>query len=234
MSKGGEGYPIKIALVRHGHVEHGDEDRQPGGPSLTETGIYQATLVGVMMARRCRPELVLTSGTKRTNETASLIVAQLPNGSEIPVEHDSRFEERTILQEGQSIVDYGRVFNLTTLSPLDFIPPYGAPTSREVGERVRNAIIEGVERGAVTRLLLVSLHKGSIIDLLRVLGLISDEYIAMASKDGTVHVPEGSVTYLGYNPSDRSFRLDQNEFAKVGHLVVAGATRRSQIPPESA
>jgi broad specificity phosphatase PhoE len=148
---------IRVTLVYL--VQHGDKQRRPGDPGLTQLGMRQATRTGHYLATLGTAELY-ASPSRRAQETAALIAVATGLG----IRTDIRLRERLNWDCGQSIDGFLAAWAQSTCDRDLMVG--GSESSRQAGARLR-AFIAGLA-GRPGPVVAVS-HGGVTIDLLRTL-----------------------------------------------------------------
>jgi broad specificity phosphatase PhoE len=163
-------------------VQHGEKQRTPGDPGLTERGREQAALA----AARLRGEglrAVYASPLLRARQTAAAVA----EAAGLTVTVDARVTER---MNWDGRVPFARFAEdwARTAEDRDFTPDDG-DSSRAAGERFRTFLAERErEDGPVA----VACHGGVTVDLLRT--LLGDAEVPEAlMRDG---VPSGAITTI--------------------------------------
>jgi phosphohistidine phosphatase SixA len=95
------GLPQRLIFVRHGHYEgstvpRSERDNKP----LVPRGVEQAKAAGRWLAERgIRPDLVVTTRTRRTVQTGDLLLEELgpPSPARLPVPHG--YGPRTVIED---------------------------------------------------------------------------------------------------------------------------------------
>jgi broad specificity phosphatase PhoE len=181
-------------------VQHGEKERVPGDPGLTDTGREQAGRTA-QWATGVGIAAVFASDLRRARETAAIVAA--PIGLDVAV--DPRVRERMNWEDGEAdafFADWGR-----TVADRDFVPASG-DSSRAAGARFRAAIID-MAAGNPDRSVIVAAHGGVTFDLLRT--LLGDDAVPELA-DG---VPSCAVTTLDVAGETLSVR----DIANTKHLL---------------
>lgn len=172
----------RIYLVTTAYlVQHGDKERVPGDPGLTELGKRQAEATARWL-RATGLQAVYSSPLRRARETAE------PVGSAtgLAVQVDSRLRERLNWDGSQAFDTFLAEWDRST-EDRDLILSNGE-SSRSAGERLR-LFLAGLAGGG--RVAVVS-HGGVTIDLLR--NLLGDDVLpARLMADG---IPSCAITTL--------------------------------------
>ena len=140
-------------------VQHGDKERVPGDPGLTELGRRQAVVTASWL-QRMELHALYSSPLRRARETAEPIA----RATGLPVQLDSRLRERMNWDGTQTFDAFLADWDRST-QDRDLVPGDGE-SSRSAGERLR-AFVAALSggRGQVAA---VS-HGGVTTDLLRTL-----------------------------------------------------------------
>jgi broad specificity phosphatase PhoE len=140
-------------------VQHGDKERVPGDPGLTELGRDQAAAAARGLSG-AGLQALFSSPLRRTRETAAAIAAV----TGLPVQLDDRLRERLNWDGTQTFDAFLADWDRSTRD-RDYVLGNGE-SSRSAGERMR-AFVTGL-RGEPGPVAVVS-HGGATIDLLRTL-----------------------------------------------------------------
>jgi broad specificity phosphatase PhoE len=138
-------------------VQHGEKQRLPGDPGLTETGRQQATATARWL-RSIQLQALYSSPLRRAEATADLIAAV----TGLPVQRDARLRERMNWDGSCSLEDFLAEWAHATLD-RDFVPS-GGESSRRAGDRLRAFLLALPARPAPVAAVT---HGGVTIDLLR-------------------------------------------------------------------
>lgn len=186
-------------------VQHGEKERVPGDPGLTERGREQA-LAAADRLRGAGVSALYSSPLLRARRTADALAEALS----LPVTVDARLSERMNWDGSVPIGEFLREWERAT-ADRDFEPSTGE-SSRAAGERFKGFLVEHLESAAV---LAVACHGGVTVDLLRT--LLGDEGVpARLLREG---VPGGAVTVVD--------GLEVAHIASVAHLDGAESADRS-------
>ncbi len=200
----------RLYLIRHGAAEGNDEGRYLGrrsDPPLTGDGRRQARAAGCWLQRHFRccmrcaaPSVILSSGLRRSDETAWIISRRLG----VPWQVDRRFQE----------LDFGRWDGLNYRQvenrdpgllrrwyddPMRTSPPAGE-TLRQMRARVRDAYLEAVRGGRHGSLVVVA-HGGPIRALLASCAFVADDDERFAREFFSHSCPVGSVSVIRAGPA---------------------------------
>jgi broad specificity phosphatase PhoE len=180
-------------------VQHGEKERLPGDPGLTETGRDQAARTA-QWVQGLPIFAAYASDLRRALETAAIVAA--PFGLDVSV--DARVRERLNWEGGDAdafFADWAR-----TVADRDFTPASG-DSSRAAGARFRAAIID-IAAAHPDRSVVVAAHGGVTYDLIRT--LLGDA-AAPELADG---VPSCAITTLDVDGDTLSVR----DIANTAHL----------------
>lgn len=178
-------------------VQHGDRERLPGDPALTELGRQQATRTGQWL-KRSGVRSLWSSPMRRARETADCLAAV----TGLAVRCDTRLRER-LNWDGDQPFDAFLATWAATTRDRDLVPE-GGESSRQAAARLR-AFLAGLtdEPGPAAAVT----HGGVTIELLR--DLLGDDALpaavldagipacAITAVDGMVVTMIASVTHLG-------------------------------------
>lgn len=177
-------------------VQHGDKERSPGDPGLTELGRRQAAVTARWLGE-IELRALYSSPLRRARETAEPVGA----AADLAVQLDSRLRERLNWDGTQAfdafLAEWGR-----STRDRDLVLGNGE-SSRSAGERLRLFLVDLVGGGPVA----VVSHGGVTVDLLRNL-LGDDELPARLMTDG---IPPCAITTLD--------DLHVVSIAATGHLT---------------
>jgi len=163
-------------------VQHGDKERLPGDPGLTELGKHQAEVTARWL-RGTGLHAVYSSPLRRARETAEPV----GQAAGLAVQVDSRLRER-LNWDGTQTFDAFRAEWDRSTEDRDLVLGDGE-SSRSAGERLR-LFLAGLAGGS-GRVAVVS-HGGVTVDLLR--NLLGDDGIpARLMADS---IPPGAITTL--------------------------------------
>ena len=163
-------------------VQHGDKERLPGDPGLTELGKRQAEVTARWL-RGTGLQAVYSSPLRRARETAEPV----GQATHLAVQVDSRLRER-LNWDGTQAFDAFRTEWDRSTEDRDLVLGSGE-SSRSAGERLR-LFLAGLAGGS-GRVVVVS-HGGVTVDLLR--NLLGDDRLpARLMADG---VPPCAITTL--------------------------------------
>lgn len=163
-------------------VQHGEKERLPGDPGLTDLGRRQAGRTAVRLGRTA-VTAVFSSPMRRARETADAIASVIG----APVREDPRLRERMNWDGSQPFEEF---LNEWAASARDrhFVPQTG-DTSWQAGERFRAFLRDvPVQLEAVA----VCTHGGVTVDLLR--SLLGDQALAPELIEGGI--PPCAITTL--------------------------------------
>ncbi len=180
-------------------VQHGEKERGPGDPALTETGRAQAGRTS-QWALGLTVDAVFASDLRRARETAAIVAAPL----DLDVTIDPRVRERMNWDGHGSLDDFLADWARAS-EDRDFQPLLG-DSSRAAGERFRAAV---VDMAAGRDVVIVAAHGGVTYDLMRT--LLGDDPIR-AIENG---VPSCAITTLEVDGTEVSVRT----IANVDHLA---------------
>jgi broad specificity phosphatase PhoE len=184
-------------------VQHGEKERLPGDPGLTELGFAQATRTRMRFVD-LDVSAVYASDLRRARETAAIIAAPLGLGVIV----DARVRERMNWAGTESIDAFLAQWARAT-ADRDFVPASG-DSSRAAGERFRTAVID-IAANMSDRAVIVASHGGVAGDLLRT--VLGDDAVPELA-DG---VPACAITTLDVVGADITVR----DIANVDHLKGA-------------
>jgi broad specificity phosphatase PhoE len=177
-------------------VQHGDKERLPGDPGLTELGKRQAEVTACWL-RATGLHAVYSSPLRRARETAEPV----GQATGLAVQVDSRLRERLNWDGSQAFGTFLAEWDRST-EDRDLVLSNGE-SSRSAGERLR-LFLAGLAGGG--RVAVVS-HGGVIVDLLR--NLLGDGGLpARLMADG---IPSCAITTLD--------DLHVTGIAATGHLT---------------
>lgn len=140
-------------------VQHGEKERLPGDPGLTDLGRWQADRTA-MWLRQAEVMSVFSSPMRRARETADLIASVINT----PVREDTRLRERMNWDGSQPFDEFLTEW-AASVRDRDFVPQAG-DSSRQAGERFRS-FLRDVAAGP--EVIVVCTHGGVTVDLLRTL-----------------------------------------------------------------
>jgi broad specificity phosphatase PhoE len=163
-------------------VQHGDKERLPGDPGLTELGRRQAEVTARWL-RETGLQAVYSSQLRRARETAEPV----GQATGLAVQVDSRLRERLNWDGTQAFDAFLAEWDRST-EDRDLVLGNGE-SSRSAGERLR-LFLAGLSGGS-SRVAVVS-HGGVTVDLLRNL-LGNDGLPARLMADG---IPPCAITTL--------------------------------------
>jgi broad specificity phosphatase PhoE len=177
-------------------VQHGDRERQPGDPALTELGRQQATRTGQWL-KDTGVRSLWTSPLRRARQTAEGLAAV----TGLAVRSDDRLRERLNWDGDVPLADFLAAWAATTRD-RDLVPA-GGDSSRQAAARLR-AFLTGLapEQGPAAAVT----HGGVTTDLLR--DLVGDDGLpdglldagvppcAVTAVDGTRVVMIASTAHL--------------------------------------
>jgi len=178
-------------------VQHGDKERSPGDPGLTELGRRQAAVTARWL-RETEPKALYSSPLRRARETAEPIGA----ATGLVVRVDSRLRERLNWDGTQAFDAFLAEWDRST-EDRDLVLDNGE-SSRSAGERLRLFLVDLVGDGGPVA---VVSHGGVTVDLLR--NLLGDDGLpARLIDDG---IPPCAITTLD--------DLHVTSIAATGHLT---------------
>lgn len=183
-------------LIRHGHTRATEEGRlytDPDAP-LTENGRAQAQALAGWLPEQ-RPDLLLTSPSRRVRSTADIIAAAL--GVE-PVVIDGLNEWKVGDWEGRTYLDIKKsepeLYGRWSADPIHNAPP-GGESIAEMAGRVKRSLGEMIARFEGTRLALVT-HAGIIRGaIVEALGIPVENFWRISVPVGTVTRVDFSVNF---------------------------------------
>ncbi|MCO5996998.1 histidine phosphatase family protein [Actinoallomurus rhizosphaericola] len=147
-------------------VQHGEKERLPGDPGLTDLGRWQADRAAVWLGR-AGVTAVFSSPMRRARETAEAIASVIS----APVREDPRLRERMNWDGSQSFDEF-LIEWAASARDRHFVPQTG-DTSWQAGERFRSSLRDvPAELGVVA----ICTHGGVTVDLLR--SLVGDQALA--------------------------------------------------------
>ena len=177
-------------------VQHGEQERLPGDPGLTDAGREQASRTARWM-RDLGLNAVYSSPLRRALETAEIIAS----ASRVALHRDVRLRERVNWDGTRPLADFLAEWEHSTRD-RDYVPS-GGDSSARAGERLRAFLLDVIaEPGPVA----AATHGGVTADLLRT--LLGDARLPRALFDG---VPPGAITTV--------HNLEVIEIASVAHLA---------------
>lgn len=162
-------------------VQHGEKQRLPGDPGLTELGIRQAELAAEAL-RDKGLAAVYASPLLRSRMTAD----RLAGAVGLAVRTEARVAER---MNWDGSVPFGRFAEdwARATADRDFVPAVG-DSSRAAGERFREFLEERAGDGPIA----IAGHGGATVDLLRT--LLGDAAVPeVLLREG---VPSGAITAI--------------------------------------
>jgi broad specificity phosphatase PhoE len=163
-------------------VQHGEKQRRPGDPGLTERGREQAALAGQWL-RDKGLTAVYASPLLRARQTA----AAVGEAAGLPVVVDALVTERMNWDGSVPLERFAEDWARAS-ADRDFVP-VGGDSSRAAGERFREFL---EERGGAGGPIAVACHGGVTVDLLRT--LMGDAAVPRALvREG---VPSGAITRI--------------------------------------
>jgi len=178
-------------------VQHGDKERSPGDPGLTELGRRQAAVTARWL-RETEPKALYSSPLRRARETAESVGA----ATGLVVRVDSRLRERLNWDGTQAFDAFLAEWDRST-EDRDLVLGNGE-SSRSAGERLRLFLVDLVGDGGPVA---VVSHGGVTLDLLR--NLLGDDGLpARLMADG---IPPCAITTLD--------DLRVTGIAATGHLT---------------
>ena len=178
-------------------VQHGDKERSPGDPGLSELGKRQAAITARWL-RGTGLKALYSSPLRRARETAESVGA----ATGLAVRLDSRLRERLNWDGTRAFDAFLAEWDRST-EDRDLVLGNGE-SSRSAGERLRLFLVDLVGDGSPVA---VVSHGGVTLDLLRNL-LGDDELPARLMADG---IPPGAITTLD--------DLHVTGIAATGHLT---------------
>jgi broad specificity phosphatase PhoE len=190
-------------------VQHGEKQRLPGDPGLTELGFRQAALAAEALRDRASAggglAMVYASPLLRARQTA----AALAEAAGLPVRTDARLAERMNWDGSVPFERFAEDWSKAT-ADRDFVPAVG-DSSRAAGKRFREFLEERTGDGPIA----IAGHGGVTVDLLRT--LLGDAAVPEALlREG---VPSGAITTIeGMRPVS---------IAAVDHLEGLESPHRS-------
>jgi broad specificity phosphatase PhoE len=177
-------------------VQHGEKERWPGDPGLTDLGRQQAERTALWL-HRAGVSAVFSSPMRRAVETAGLIAS----AAGVPVQEDMRLRERMNWDGAQSFEEFLADW-AASVRDRSFVPRTG-DSSLQAGERFLG-FVRDLAGGP--RTIAVCAHGGVTVDLLRTLagdqalpGRLLDEGIppcAITTLDDEVIMDIASVSHL--------------------------------------
>lgn len=185
-------------------VQHGEKQRLPGDPGLTELGVGQAALAAEAL-RDKGLVAVYASPLQRARQTAAAVA----EAAGLPVRIDARLAERMNWDESVPFERFAQDWVKAT-ADRDFVPAVG-DSSRAAGERFRDFLEERAGDGPIA----IAGHGGATVDLLRT--LMGDAAVPEALlREG---VPSGAITTIE--------GLRAVSIAAVDHLAGLESPHRS-------
>lgn len=177
-------------------IQHGEKERLPGDPGLTDRGHRQAGQVADQL-RDKGLSAVFASPALRARQTA----APLGEATGLAIDVDDRLRERVNWDGVQSFQDFLGDWSRATID-RDY-RPRGGDSSRQAGERFREFVLTHQTGESA---MAVAAHGGVTVDLLRTLrgdealpaGLLTDGIApgAITTLDGLAVVEIGAVSHL--------------------------------------
>lgn len=181
-------------------VQHGDKERSPGDPGLTELGRRQAAITARWL-RETELRALYSSPLRRARETAEPVGA----ATGLAVRVDSRLRERLNWDGTQAFDAFLAEWDRSTRD-RDLVLGNGE-SSRSAGGRLRLFLVDLVDLAGDGGPVAVVSHGGVTVDLLRNL-LGDDELPARLMTDG---IPPCAITTLD--------DLHVVSIAATGHLT---------------
>ncbi|TDE11808.1 histidine phosphatase family protein [Jiangella asiatica] len=180
-------------------VQHGDKQRTPGDPGLTELGRAQAARTGRWLRHNAELTACYSSPFCRARETAEAVAA----ATSMRVQVDPRLRERMNWDGSRPLAAFLADW-ATATGDRDHVPRDG-DSSRRAGDRLRGFLVDhlGLAGGVA-----VVTHGGVTVDLLRTL-VGDDQLPTRLLTDG---VPSCALTVLD--------GLSVVEIASVDHLAT--------------
>lgn len=171
-------------------VQHGEKERAPGDPGLTDRGFGQAVGVADLLSGQGGVAAVYSSALRRAVDTAVVIATRL--GADLYI--DDRLRER-MNWEGSGAQSFESFLAEWTHTTNDrrYVPSTG-DSSQAAGDRFREFLDEVADRYP-GRLFVVVSHGGVTVDCLR--DLLSDEALRQRAPEiFDAGIPNGGLTRL--------------------------------------
>lgn len=150
-------------------VQHGDKERLPGDPGLTEVGRAQAQATAAWLASDHHVARVVTSPLRRAVDTARPIAAALG----LALATDDRLRERmSWAGGGQSLDEF--LAEWRRASEDRSLVPQGGDSSEQAAHRFLLALTELTESGGAGDVVVVA-HGGVTVDAMRT--VLGDEVL---------------------------------------------------------
>ena len=179
-------------------VQHGEKERLPGDPGLTDAGREQASRTARWM-RDLGLNAVYSSPQRRAWETGQIIAS----ASRVGLLRDVRLRERMNWDGTEPLADFMAEWERST-HDRDYVPS-GGDSSGQAGERLRAFLLDVIaEPGPVA----ATTHGGVTVDLLRT--LLGDGRLPRRLVDEGV--PPCAITTV--------HNLEVIEIASVAHLAA--------------
>ena len=201
----------KVVLI----VQHGEKERLPGDPGLTDKGRHQAASAGRWISERFTVDGLWSSPLRRATETASEVARWVGSA----VRTDDRLRER-MNWAGPATQPLQAFLAEWSLSSADrsYVPCYGDSSSM-AAERFLAALDEMRSTGSV---IVVVAHGGVTVDALRT--ILGDEGLLSKSPElMSEGVPGGAITLLVW----RAWNWEAKIIASTGHLATVTLNGRS-------
>ena len=152
-------------------VQHGEKERLPGDPGLTEAGRRQAEVTARWVRSRYEVTRVVTSPLRRADETAAPIARQLG----LEVEADDRLRERMNWagEPEQTLAAFASEWRRAS-ADRSFVPRSG-DSSEQAAARLLAAVADLAEQAGDDGQVVVVTHGGVTVDAIRT--LLGDERV---------------------------------------------------------
>lgn len=201
--------PCRILIV-----QHGEKQRHPGDPGLTDAGRAQAKVTADWIRETRRPSRIVSSPLRRAVETA----APIASATGIEVTTDDRLRERMNWDDVDGSLEEFLAEWRRASSDRSFVPRSG-DSSERAAERFVGALRDLAAAAADGDEVVVVAHGGVTVDSLRT--LVGDERL---EREQPELIPDGvpccAVTELVWDGDDWDVRLPST--AHLTHPVEHG------------
>ena len=193
----------KLVLIRHGQSVWNAENRFTGWTDvdLSEKGVLEAEAAGDSLAE-IRFDVVHTSGLRRAQRTAEIIIGRNTHSSDVPVFRDERLNERHYgdlqgLNKAETAEIHGADQVHIWRRSFD-VPPPGGESLKMNAERTipyfEEEILPDLEKG---KNVLVSAHGNSLRSIVMHIESISPEDIV------SLEIATGTPRFYDYEPDSK-------------------------------
>ncbi|MBP50490.1 MAG: 2,3-bisphosphoglycerate-dependent phosphoglycerate mutase [Euryarchaeota archaeon] len=193
----------KLVLIRHGQSVWNAENRFTGWTDvdLSEKGVLEAEAAGDSLAE-IRFDVVHTSGLRRAQRTAEIIIGRNTHSSGVPVFRDERLNERHYgdlqgLNKAETAEIHGADQVHIWRRSFD-VPPPGGESLKMNAERTipyfEEEILPDLEKG---KNVLVSAHGNSLRSIVMHIESISPEDIV------SLEIATGTPRFYDYEPDSK-------------------------------